>query len=126
MPRSIFVSFVYEDKLYFDQVRDWTARGLLGPDIVVVGESADVRQGGHPAISAHLQQRIQGAAAVLVLVGENTHNHAWVQHELSFAASARKQILAARIPGTTGAAPVHFTHLTMWPLAPSSLKKAFA
>jgi hypothetical protein len=124
MSRSLFVSHVYEDRKHYEDVRRWGAEGKLGDGVVVTGETADVREGGYVAIERHLKPRIQGAAAVLVLVGNNTHNHEWVRHELAWATSAAKLVLAARVPGTTGAAPNGFQHLPLITLDPSTLLKA--
>ena len=124
MPRSVFVSYVYEDKAHFDNVRRWAEQGLLGDNVVVTTEAADVRQHGTASVREHLKARIQGAAALLLLVGNDTHNHEWVRLELSWATSANRLVLAARVPGTTGAAPVGFQHHPLMPLDPSSLRKA--
>lgn len=124
MSRSLFVSFVYEDRKYFEDVRRWAKEGLLGKDVLVTGEAADVRQGGEIEIERHLKPRIQGASAVLCLVGRDTHNHEWVRRELAWATSARKAVTAARLPGTTGAAPAGFTHLAEIALDPSAIRKA--
>ena len=122
MSQSLFVSYVYEDKRFFDEVRAWATRGALG-DVTVTGEAADVRQDGAAAIEAHLKPKIQGATAVLVLVGNDTHNHDWVRRELAWATSANKRVLAARLPGTTGALPLGFTHRHPLPFDPSSIRK---
>lgn len=126
MPKSVFVSYVMEDKTHFDNVKRWAEEGKLGDDVVVIGESKDVRQEGERAIENHLKPRIRGAAAVLLLLGKDTHNHDWVRYELSVAASLNKKIIVARIPGTTGAAPEGFRHLKEIPLDPSSIKAALA
>jgi hypothetical protein len=124
MSRSLFVSYVYEDKKYFEDARRWAEEKLLGKDVVVTGEAADVRQGGDAEIEQHLKPRIQGASAVLCLVGRDTHNHEWVRRELAWATSAGKQVVAARVPGTTGAAPEGFRHLPLVALDPSAIRKA--
>lgn len=125
MPKSIFLSYVYEDKSARDYVERWfTTEGLaLGPERVVIAESEDVRNLGASAIENHLKPKIRGAAAVLCLVGENTHNSGWVKYELDVAASLGKLIVLARIHGTTGAAPPGYRHLTIVPLDPSTLRK---
>lgn len=124
MPRSLFVSYVYEDKKHYDDVKRWSDERRLGDDVVVTSETADVRQKGNAAIEDHLKQRIKGAAAVLVLIGDDTHNHDWVRRELAWATSAAKQVIAARVPGATGAAPNGFQHLSLIPLDPSAIRKA--
>ncbi len=126
MSRSLFVSYVYEDKKHYDDIKRWSDERLLGEDVVVTSETADVRQNGNAAIEAHLKQRIKGAAAVLVLIGNDTHNHDWVRQELAWATSNYKQVIAARIPGTTGPAPVGFRHLSLVSLDPSAIRRALS
>lgn len=123
MPQSIFISYVYEDKNYRDNVERWSTRELIGPNRVTIAESADLRQGGERAIERHLKPKIRGAATVLCLVGNNTHNSEWVQYELDVATSLGKKIVLARIPGTSGAAPHRHRHLLLHTLDPSLLRK---
>lgn len=125
MPQSIFISYVYEDKPYRDNVERWFEQGKVGPNRVTIAEFTDFRQHGDRAVETHLKPMLRGAAAVLCLVGQNTHNSQWVQYELSVASSLNKKIILARIPGTTGAAPPHHQHLAIHPLDPSSLLKLF-
>jgi hypothetical protein len=120
----VFVSYVFEDKKHRNDVAQWGSERKLGQDIVTIAEFADQRQQGEAAIEAHLKPRIRGAAAVLALIGDNTHNHAWVRYELQVAASLNKTIILARIPDTTGAAPEGFRDRTIIALDPSAIKKA--
>ena len=126
MARSVFISFVFEDKAHFEMVQRWAASQELGADVVVTGETKDVRQDGEAAIRNHLKPRIEGSSAVLLLLGSNTHNHDWVRYELSVATSFNKKIVVARIPGTHGAAPAGFQHLKEIPLDSGSIRKALA
>jgi len=123
MSKSVFVSFVFEDAAHFDEVKSWAEKGKLGADVVAIKETKDVRQQGEKAIKEHVKPRIEGSAAVLLLLGNDTHNHDWVRYELQVATSLRKQILVARIPGTTGAAPEGFGHLPSIALDPTAIKK---
>jgi|HubBroStandDraft_6_1064221.scaffolds.fasta_scaffold755064_2 hypothetical protein len=124
MSKSLFVSYVFEDKAHFDAVKRWAAEGKLGADVAVTSETKDVRQDGDAAIRSHVKPFIQGSAAVLLLLGKDTHNHHWVRTELSVAASLGKAIIVARIPGTMGAAPEGFGHLTPIAFDPSAIKGA--
>ncbi len=124
MWKSVFVSFVFEDAAHFDAVKRWAKDGKLGAEVVAIGETKDVRQEGDKAIEEHLKPRIRGAAAVLLLLGNNTHNHDWVRYELKVATSFNKQIIVARIPGTNGAAPEGFGHLPVIALDPTAIQAA--
>ena len=122
MPKSIFISYVYEDHPWRDRVIGWARDGLLG-NAVTTCERADVRQQGNQAIADHLKPMINGAAVVVCLVGQNTHNHDWVRYELDVATSYRKAIVMLRIPTTMGPAPVGHRDHEIRPFDPSTLRK---
>ncbi len=124
MPASVFISHVFEDRGAKDLIRSWADAGQLGPGIIVTGESADVRLGGDPAIRAHLAPKLRGAAAVLVLVGNDTHNHPWVEYEAQFAQSHQVRAITVRITGTRGAAPANLRWATEVPLDPVAIRRA--
>lgn len=124
MPKSLFVSHVYEDLGARDTIRTWALRGLLGPDVVVTGESEDVRHLGRGAIRSHLNPKLTGAAAVLVLVGDDTHNHAWVDYEVQHALSARKLVVPVRLLGTMGAGPASLRGRPTVPFDPTAIRAA--
>jgi hypothetical protein len=124
MPASIFISHVYENSSARDTIRTWATRGLLGPDVVVTGESEDHRQDGPNAIRGHLSPKLQGASAVLVLVGDDTHNHEWVDYEAQHALSNRKLVVPVRIPGTRGGVPPAVSHLRIIQMDPTAIRTA--
>jgi hypothetical protein len=103
MPR-FFVSYVYEDKAYRDQIADWYRRGMLG-SWEPVYETEDVRPGGWHAVQRHLSPLIQQSHALVVIVGNDTHNHNPIAYEVQNARSAGRAIVSVRIPNTYGAAP---------------------
>nr|WP_255208251.1 TIR domain-containing protein [Myxococcus sp. AM009] len=105
MPHSVFISYVYEEKAYKDRVASWIEGQRLGSNVVVTSERADVRQHGEQEIRNHLRPLIQGAAAVLVLVGDTSHSRKWIDYEVSVAQSLHKIIIPIRIPGTLGGLP---------------------
>ena len=99
---------------------------MLGQDIVIIGETQDMRPCGEKAIKEHLSSRLKGAAVVLVLVGQNTHNHEWVGYEIQHALSQHKKIIAVRIPNTTGALPTLLRSLAEMPFSPADIAEAIA
>lgn len=105
MSKSIFISYVYEDKDYRDKLKSWAEKKLLGENSKVTHERRDCRQQGEAAIKAELQAMIQGASVVVVLVGQNTHNHPWVNYEAECAISKNKKTIVVRIPNTSGGLP---------------------
>jgi len=121
--KQVFVSYVYEDKAHRDTLEQWARDGRLG-NVQVTGESKDVRQGGAGAIRGHISPSLQGASALLVLVGSDTHNHDWVQYEVAHVQSARKPVFVVRVPGTTGAAPPSARGLQQVTFEPSAIRRA--
>lgn len=124
MPASLFVSYVYEDLQACQLLRAWAAQGLLGSNVVITGESEDVRQGGDRAVQRHLSPKLQGASAVIVLVGNDTHNHGWIEYEAQHALSNHKRVVAVRIPNTTGAAPQVISRLGLTAMNPAAIRAA--
>jgi len=125
MRQSIFLSYVFEDYSYREQVKDWARRGLLG-DIDIVTETDDVRQGGLPAIRAHLRPLMRSADALLVLVGQDTHNRRWVDEEIHYCATSGKPIIVTRLPNSTGAAPPEVRGKAMVRFSPQDLREALS
>ena len=104
MSKSIFISCVYEDSHRIDKLEQWVSENKLG-DIVLTYETLDKRQYGKRAIKQHILDKIRGASVVLVLIGNDTHNHQWITDEITFANSFHKKILCVRVPNTTGSVP---------------------
>lgn len=121
--KQVFVSYVFEDKALRDTIEHWANEGRLGP-VHITGESKDVRQGGGSAIQGHLSPYLTGAAALIVIVGRDTHNHDWVHYEVAHAQSAPKPVIVVRAPGTTGAAPPSVRSLPETTFEPSALRRA--
>ncbi len=102
--RSVFISYKYEDKRDFDQLKKWETNGRLG-NVRLTGETKDVRSQGEQAIQNHLNPKIDGASVVLILVGNDTHSSRWVEHEVERAEFRNKKIIVVRIKETLGGAP---------------------
>lgn len=123
MSKSIFISTVHEDSHYITNIKRWAENDLLG-DVVITHETEDKRIEGHEAIRNYLRKKIEGAAAVLVLVGKDTHNHDWIRVEVELANSFQKPILCMRIPGTTGGIPQILKKYEETKFDPSVIKNA--
>lgn len=104
MSKSIFISCVHEDSHRINSIKSWAEQNRLG-SVVITSETIDNRHNGVDAIKRHLQSKIQGAAIVLVLIGQDTHNHDWIKAEIELANSFHKQILCVRVPNSNGAVP---------------------
>lgn len=123
MARRVFVSYVYEDRAYVDQLKDWERRGLLG-DYELVTESEDVRQDGHGAIMGQLRPLLRGADVGVVLIGDDTHDRRWVDREIDYLVSNGKSVVPARIPNTRGAAPPKARGVSETRFSPEDVRRA--
>jgi MTH538 TIR-like domain (DUF1863) len=122
MSKSVFISCVFEDSHRIDSIKKWAADKRLG-DVVIIQETEDKRQQGKEAVKQHIKSKIQGAAIVLVLVGQDTHNHEWIEAEVELANSFHKEIICIRVPHTTGAVPPLLTNQRIISFDPEAIKK---
>lgn len=120
---QVFVSYVYEDKPYRDRIEAWALEGRLG-NVKITGEADDMRASGEAAIRAHLIPYLKGAAALILLVGDNSHNHEWVAYEVNYMQSERKPVVVVRIPRTYGAAPPSARHFAEVTFEPNAIRRA--
>jgi hypothetical protein len=123
MSQKVFISYVFEDKFYSGQLKDWYRQGMLG-DYEPVTETDDVRQDGHGAIMGHLRPLLRSADAGIVLVGRDSHNRRWVDREVAYLRSNQKPVILVRIPNTTGAAPPEIRNLPEVRVSPQDVKRA--
>jgi hypothetical protein len=123
MSKSIFISTVYEDKQKIDNVKSWAESKRLG-DIEITHESEeDKRPLGKQAVKQHLEDKIRKCSAVVVLVGDDTHNHEWIEAEVELAKKFHKPIIPVRLPNTTGGIPEILKNHTEINFKLKSLKK---
>ncbi|MBL8601139.1 MAG: TIR domain-containing protein [Myxococcales bacterium] len=125
MSKQVFVSHVYEDRNWIEQLRDWARTGQLGHDVEISTELEDVRAQGDAEVDARLLPRVRGAAIVLVLVGENTHDRRWITREIEMANSLHKRIVVTQLPGTHGAPPPSASKYPLVSWNPPALRLAF-
>ena len=123
MSKQVFISFAGNDRHWVEKLQKWNDEGKLGTDIKVTSERNDYRQEGKGAIKKELNNLIQGASKAVFLVGKDTHDRKWVDHEIQQAQQRGKEILVARIPGTKGGKPSALSKYKEIPLHPDSLKK---
>lgn len=122
MSKSIFISCVFEDSHRIDSIKKWAKDNRLG-DVVITHETEDKRQQGKEEIKKHIKSKIQGAAVVLVLIGQDTHNHEWIEAEVELANSFHKEIICVRIPHTTGAVPTLLANKRLISFDPDPIKR---
>lgn len=123
MSKSIFISCVYEDSHRIDSIKKWATDGRLG-NVVITHETEDKRGLGKEAIKQHIKSKIQGAACIFVLIGQDTHNHDWIQAEVELANSFHKEIICIRVPNTTGSIPKLLEGSRLLSFNPDSINQA--
>jgi len=121
--KSVFVSYVFEDKAYKETIEKWALDELLG-NVKITAEKDDVRASGDNAIRNQLSPLLTGAAAVIALIGDDTHNHEWVHYEINHALSNHKKVIPVRIPNTTGAPPNVIKKKELVDFEPDAIKQA--
>ncbi|WP_405368779.1 TIR domain-containing protein [Nonlabens sp. Asnod2-A12] len=102
--KSIFVSHVFEDNSYLNKMLKWQEKGLMDGYLFTY-ENEDQRVKGEKEIKDILKNKIKGCAILLVLVGDNTHNHDWIKLEVELANNFNKKICCVRIPNSRGKKP---------------------
>lgn len=122
MSKSIFISCVFEDSHRIDSIKKWAAAKRLG-DVVITQETEDKRQHGKEAVKKHIRSKIESAATILVLVGQDTHNHEWIEAEVELANSFHKQILCVRVPNSSGAVPTILRKYKLINFDPDTIKR---
>ena len=128
MSKSIFISCVFEDRHCIPIISKWAENKRLG-DVVITYEVEDKRPEGADAIKQFLKNKIKGAAVVMVLIGQDTHNHDWIRAETELANSFNIKIICVRIPDakgniTTGAVPPILVNKPLITFQPESIKSA--
>jgi len=122
MSKSIFISCVHEDSHRISSITSWAEQSRLG-NVAITHETEDNRQQGKEAIKQHLKTKIQGASCILVLVGNDTHNHDWISAEVELANSFHKEIICVRIPNSNGAVPTLLNKYKLINFDPDTIKK---
>ena len=121
MSKSIFISCVHEDSHRINSIINWAEQNRLG-NVIITHETEDNRQLGKEAIKQHIKSKIQGAACILVLIGNDTHNHDWISAEVELANSFHKEIICVRVPNSTGAIPTILSKFKLITFDPQSIK----
>jgi hypothetical protein len=105
MSRNVFISYRFRDAAVARTVRNFfQAQGGKCEGRAVFGDT-DVTEGGESAIRNEVNRIVQECEAVLVVVGDDSHNAPWIDHEVELARSIPLPIVAVQLPGTTGGVP---------------------
>lgn len=79
---------------------------------------------GCDAILNYIRPKIKGASAILILIGQDTHNHDWIRAEVELANNDHIKIIVASIPGTIGSTTPILSNKIIIAFDPNSIKKA--
>lgn len=125
MSYSVFVSYVYDDARHLaETLVQWGREGRLGQDVVATIERLDYRPEGQGAIRREVNALMNGAAMMMAVVGDNSHDRPWPRHEVSYMQSARKPVIVVRMPQTRGAAPLGLRDLPEMTFEPDAIARA--
>lgn len=123
MSKSVFISCVFEDSYRLETIKKWVVSNRLG-DVTITHETEDNRILGQQAIKKHIKSKIEGAAFIFVLVGNDTHNHNWIAAEIELANSFHKEIICIRLPQSAGGVPDLLSNKKLIAFEPNAIKKA--
>jgi len=98
MVRKVFFSFHYKpDVMRASQVRQIGA--LEGNKPASDNDWEKVTGGGDPAIKKWIASQMNGRSCTIVLVGQNTANRKWINHEIVQSWNAGMGVVGIRIHG---------------------------
>jgi antiphage defense system Thoeris ThsB-like protein len=96
MPRRVFYSFNYDNDCWrTQQVRN--IGFIEGNRPVSSNDWEAVKKGGDKAIENWIADQLEGRSCTVVLVGSETANRRWVQHEIVQSWNSRKGVVGIRI-----------------------------
>jgi hypothetical protein len=96
MARQVFYSFHYDNDCWrTQQVRN--IGFIEGNKPVAANAWEQVKRGGDSAIENWITSQLSGRSCTVVLVGSETANRKWVQHEIVESWNARKGIVGIRV-----------------------------
>lgn len=98
MARQVFYSFHYKpDVMRVSQVRQIGV--LEGNKPAADNDWETVTGGGDPAIKKWIADQMKGRSCTLVLVGQNTANRKWINHEIVESWNAGMGVVGIHIHG---------------------------
>lgn len=102
MGKRVFISYDFSDKKPRKTVEKWLKKHQF--EVIAVREEELVPEPDSEG-EKRLRGQINECFAMLVLVGDNTHDRPWVDYEVKVAQSKQKLVRWVRIPDRRGSAP---------------------
>jgi len=102
---KIFISYQDEDQKFRNDFAGLLGGNHSSEDIPVIDRKNFRGKNDEKGLREYLNSKVNECSALALLVGTNTHNGGWIDHEIEVALSEKLKILAVRIPETTGGLP---------------------
>lgn len=94
--RNVFYSFFYDKDVF--RVQQIRQMGVFeGEEPVTPNAWEEVKKGGDAAIQSWIDKNMEGKTCVVVLIGEETHDSAWIRYEINKALREEKALLGIYI-----------------------------
>jgi hypothetical protein len=124
MEQHIIISCVHEDKRYLAKIQKWASQGKLGGTIHVIPQDDDYFYLEDGSLDEErIVWALKNAALVVVMVGEDNHDHPWLDWEGEFCHQWGIKRVLLRIPYTTGGIPDEFKFLKEIAYNPNAIEK---
>lgn len=125
--RKVFISYVGEDKSYALNMYNWQSE-LEDKKIVFNIDFLKISKEKKESITEEevtgiLGKMIKESNAIIILIGNDTHNKPWIEWEYKFAKSNKLKIGLMRVPNSTGAPLKKITKSEVFKMTFKNLRK---
>lgn len=121
MKKTVFISYHFKDASFKGEVQKWLEE--TGIDVLVVNQK-DLTPEARENAKIRIKEQISTSHAVLVLVGDDSHNRPFLDYEIAVARSKQIPTFWVRLP-RSGAAPEEVRGLNPVPFDRASIQKLF-
>jgi hypothetical protein len=126
--RKIFISYVKEDEHYLSTILNWKKQDQnlnieFITDRLLIKNPSDNSLKTKTEIEDLLKPLIDASNAILLLVGNDTHNKPWIEWEYNYAQNHKLKIALMQIPNSTGNKPKLVPEQEMFKMNLKNLRK---
>lgn len=121
MKKTVFISYHFKDASFKGEVQKWLEE--TGIDVLVVNQK-DLTPEARENAKIRIKEQISTSHAVLVLVGDDSHNRPFLDYEIAVARSKQIPTFWVMLP-RSGAAPEEVRGLNPVPFDRASIQKLF-
>jgi hypothetical protein len=127
MKKKIFLSYVNEDSECLTTIFNWKNQDKklevdFNADVLIVDDNNNKTIKTQQEIISLLKPLIDSSNAILILVGNDTHNKTWIEWEYNYAQNKKLKIGLMRVPNSTGSIPPLVPELKIYNLKLKQLK----